>query len=124
MSCRRQRILIEGSTPDPKCELIISSFHTLPHLLDCFICSRNAMSIVLLLQIVRVWDRLGWLLFIRVWVGDRGGYHLIVLVFFIVLFNFVLSRSQSLYLYLGDWSMMATVSVSLSFLCFLCLWFI
>ena len=38
---------------------IISSFLTLPHLLDCFICARNAMSIVLLLQMMGGWDRWG-----------------------------------------------------------------
>ena len=37
---------------DPKYKLIISSFLTLPHLLDCLICTRNNMSIVLLLQMM------------------------------------------------------------------------
>ena len=46
-------------TPDPKCKLIISSFLTLPHLLDCLICVRNAMPIVLLLQMMGGWDRWG-----------------------------------------------------------------
>ena len=39
----------EGPVPDPKCKLIISSFLTLPHLLDYVICSWNVMSIVSLL---------------------------------------------------------------------------
>ena len=39
-------------TPDPKCKLIISSFLTLPHLLDCLICTMGTMSIVLLLQMM------------------------------------------------------------------------
>ena len=43
-------MLTEGSAPDPKGKLIISPFLTLPHLLDCLICTRNAMPIVLLLQ--------------------------------------------------------------------------
>ena len=30
-----------------KCKLIISSFLTLPHLLDCFIFTKNAMSIIM-----------------------------------------------------------------------------
>ena len=40
---------IRGPAPDPKCKLNISSFLTLPHLLDCLICTRNSVSIVLLL---------------------------------------------------------------------------
>ena len=71
-SCRRQGILTQGPTPDPKCKLIISPFLSLPHLLDCHICTRNAMSIILLLQLMG--DGLGgeWLIYIRVWVGNRG----------------------------------------------------
>ena len=71
-SCRRQGILTQGPTPDPKCKLIISPFLPLPHLLDCLICTRNAMSIILLLQLMG--DGLGgeWLIYIRVWVGNRG----------------------------------------------------
>ena len=37
--------------------MIISSFLTLPHLLDCLISTRNTMSIVLLLQMMGGWDR-------------------------------------------------------------------
>ena len=71
-SCRRQGILTQGPTPDLKCKLIISPFLSLPHLLDCLICTRNAMSIILLLQLMG--DGLGgeWLIYIRVWVGNRG----------------------------------------------------
>ena len=42
-------MLTQGPAPDPKCKLNISSFLTLPHLLDCLICTRNSVSIVLLL---------------------------------------------------------------------------
>ena len=49
----------QGPAPDPKCKLIISSLLTLPHLLDCLIFTRNAMSIVLLLQILGGWNRWG-----------------------------------------------------------------
>ena len=71
-SCRRQGILTQGPTPDPKCKLIISPFLSLPHLLDCLICTRNAMSIILLLQLMG--DGLGgeWLIYIRGGVGNRG----------------------------------------------------
>ena len=40
-------MLIQGPAPDLKYELIISSFLTPPHLLDCFTFTRSAMSIVL-----------------------------------------------------------------------------
>ena len=72
VSCRRQGMLTQGPAPDPKCKLIISSFLTLPHLLDCLICTRNAMPIVLLLQMMGDGIGGGWLIYIRVWVGDRG----------------------------------------------------
>ena len=42
-------MLTQGPAPDPKCKLTISYFLTLPHLLDYLICTRNTMSIVLLL---------------------------------------------------------------------------
>ena len=48
-SCRRQGMLTQGPTADPQCKLNISSFVTLPHLLDCLICTRNSISIALLL---------------------------------------------------------------------------
>ena len=41
----------QGPAPDPKCKLIISSFLTLPHVLDCLNFTRKAMSIVLSLKI-------------------------------------------------------------------------
>ena len=37
---------------DPKCMLTISPFLLTPHLLDCLISTRNAMSIVLLIQLI------------------------------------------------------------------------
>ena len=53
-------MLTQGpAAPDPKCKLNISSFLTLPHLSDCLICSRNSVSIVLLLQMMEGWDRWG-----------------------------------------------------------------
>ena len=38
-------MLTQEPAPDLKCTLIISTFLTFVHLLDCFICTRNAMSI-------------------------------------------------------------------------------
>ena len=52
-------MLTQASTPDRKCKLNISSFLALPHLLDCVICTRNAMSIALLLQMKGECDRCG-----------------------------------------------------------------
>ena len=42
-------MLAQGATQGPKSKLNISSFITLPHLLDCLISTRNYVSIVLLL---------------------------------------------------------------------------
>ena len=120
-SCRRQGILTQGPTPDPKCKLIISPFLSLPHLLDCLICTRNAMSIILLFQLMG--DGLGgeWLIYIRVWVGNRGrvsSYSFFSVFLYVCVF--VVSCSQSLHL--GCLNMMAAVSVSLFLLYFLFLW--
>ena len=65
-------MLTQGPAPDPKCKLIILSFLTLPHLLDYLICTRNAMSIVLVLQMMGDGIGGGWFFYIRVWVGGQG----------------------------------------------------
>ena len=94
-------MLTQGPAPDPKCKLIMSSFLTLPHLLDCLICTRNAMPIVLLLQMMGGWDRWGVVdLYEGVGGGggDRGWVCYSFCRFFLVLLYFVVSRSQSLYL--------------------------
>ena len=85
--------MTQEPTPDTKCMLIISSFLTVTHLLDCLICMGNAMSILLLLQKMGRWNR---------WVvvhlnygvdGETGGeYHLTVffsLSFYILLSHFL-----------------------------------
>ena len=51
VSTSRQGMLIQELAPHTKCKLIISLFPKLPYLLDCIISTRNAMSIVLLLQL-------------------------------------------------------------------------
>ena len=51
-------MLTQGTTPDPKCKVIIPSFFTVPHLLDCLISTRNAKYIALLLQMIGG-DRIG-----------------------------------------------------------------
>ena len=86
-------MLTQGPAPDPKCKLIISSFLTLPHLLDCLMCVRNAMSIVLLLKMVGDGIGRGWLIYIRVWVGGQG-VGIIFLIFYLcfcILLSHVLS---------------------------------
>ena len=45
-------MLTQGPAPDPKCNLSISSFLKLSHLLDCLIFTMNAMSVVSLLQMM------------------------------------------------------------------------
>ena len=57
-------MLTQGSAPDPKCKLNISSFITLPHSLVCLICTWNSASIVLLLRKMWEWHR---------WRGGGGG---------------------------------------------------
>ena len=106
----------QGPIPDPKCRLIISSFLTLPHLLDCLICTRNVVSIVLLLQIMGGWDMWGVVhLYYGVGGGRGGGYHLMVFVFFFcfyILLSYVLSTFTQ-------------VARTLQLLClFLCFFFI
>ena len=105
---------------DPKCNLIISPFLTLPDLLDCLNFTRDAMPIVLLLKLMG--DGLGGVgvdLYLGVGGGTGGGYYLIVLGFFLTILWFAVSCSQSLYL--GGENMMAVGSFSLFFLYFLCL---
>ena len=75
-------IMTQGPTADPKCKLIISSFLTLPHLLDCLVCTRNAMLIVLLLQMMEGWDK------DREWVSS---YSLFFFLCFCILLSHVLS---------------------------------
>ena len=76
VSCRKQGMLTQGPTPNPMCKLNVSSFLTLPHLLDCFSCTRNSVFIVLFLGIMWGWDRWrgggAWLFHIRLWVGEQG----------------------------------------------------
>ena len=71
VSCRKQGMLTQGPTPNPMCKLNVSSFLTLPHLLDCFSCTRNSVFIVLFLGIM--WGGGGgWLINIGVGVGEQG----------------------------------------------------
>ena len=64
-------MLSQGPTPDPKSELIITSFLTLPHPLHCPICGKDMVT-VLLLQLMGGWEGLGWFIYVRVWVEGHG----------------------------------------------------
>ena len=56
VSSRRQGILTQEATLDPKCELNITSSLTLPHPLHCTICDKDIMVTVLLLQVMGGWE--------------------------------------------------------------------
>ena len=80
--CGRQVMLTQGCTPNPKFKLNISSLLTLPHVLDCLICTGNSVSIVLLLWMMGGWDRWGVVDSNQGVGGGTGGrYYLIVFVF-------------------------------------------
>ena len=76
----------QGLAPDPKCKLNISSFLTLQNLLDCLICIRSSVS--LLLGVMGGWGRWGMVdSYQDVGGGTGGGYYLIV-CFFVCAFVF------------------------------------
>ena len=52
VSCRKQGMLTQGSAPDPKCELNITSFLTLPHPLYFHIFAKGIMVNVFLFQVI------------------------------------------------------------------------
>ena len=97
VSSRRQGKLTQRPAPDPKCKLHISSFVTLPHLLDCLISTRNSVPIVLLLQMMRAWDRSGeFYSYQGVGRATAGGYYLKVFLFYLY-FCLLLSHFLSLF---------------------------
>ena len=59
MFCRRQGIQAQRATPDPECELNITSFLALLHPSHCLIRAKNIMIIVLLLHVMWEMGRLG-----------------------------------------------------------------
>ena len=71
VSCRMQGMLTQGPGPDPKCELNVTSFLTLSHPLHCLICAKNIMVIILLLEVMGDGKVGGWLIYVRVWVGEQ-----------------------------------------------------
>ena len=85
VSCRRQGMLTQGSAPDLKCKLNITSFLTLSHPLNCLIYAQDIMIIVLLLQVMGGWRGWGCFFYIMVWVGGQG-----MGIFFLFLFCFLL----------------------------------
>ena len=81
---------LKGSHQNPSVSWIFSSFLTLPHVLDCLICTRNFVTIFLLLWMMRGWDRWGVVDSHQGVGGGTGvGYYLIVFLgFFICAFIF------------------------------------
>ena len=82
--------MTQVSAADLKSKLINSLFLTLPHLLDCLICTSGVMSNVVLLEMMEEQDRCvcererGFDLFILECGWVRGhGYHLASFVFFL-----------------------------------------
>ena len=78
-------MLTQGTAPDPNFNLNISSFLTLSHLLGCLICTRNSLSIVLLLSMMGGWD--GWgVVDLHQGVGGAtgGGFYLVVSCLFVL----------------------------------------
>ena len=52
-------MLTQVLAPDCKCKLKISSFQTLLYQLDCLVCAKDIMAIVLLLQMMTGWKKWG-----------------------------------------------------------------
>ena len=72
-------MLTQESPQHPKCKLNMSSFLTLPHLLDSLICTRNSICIVFLLKMVGGRDRWGVVALPQGVGGETGaGYSLLV----------------------------------------------
>ena len=65
-------MLTQGPAPDPRFELNITSFLTLPDPLHCLICGKNIMNILLLFQVMGVWEGWWWFIYVKVWVGRQG----------------------------------------------------
>ena len=78
-------MLTHGPAPDPKCKLNISSFLIFPHLSDCLTCTRNSVSIVLLLSMIGEWDGWGMVASYQGLGGDRG-WVLSLSLFFVFVF--------------------------------------
>ena len=70
-------MLTQGPALDPKCKLNISSFLTVPHLLDCLICTRISCPLCSGYEWWGDgidggwWGGGGWLIHIRVWMGGQ-----------------------------------------------------
>ena len=75
-------MLTQRPAPDSKYKLNISSFLTLPHLLDCMICTRNSVSIVLL-SMMGVWDRWGMVDSYQGVGGETGGGYYLIYFFYL-----------------------------------------
>ena len=72
VSCRRQGMLTQGCASDLKCKLNNSSLLTLLYPLDCLICAKDIMNIVLLLQMMQGGKVGEWFIYVGVWVGGQN----------------------------------------------------
>lgn len=102
-------MLTQWPPRDPKCKLNVS-FLTFPHPLDCLVCTKYIIIIVLLPEMMRGWDGWWWFIYVWVWVEDRGW----VSYFFLFFVQFLCCCSLFFY----GWHMIVVVSVSLFFFCF------
>ena len=79
-------MLTEGPAPDPKCELNITSFLTLPHPLYCPICAKDIVITILLLQLVggrEGWGEGGSFMLRFGWGGQEVGSYFLFFVLFL-----------------------------------------
>ena len=116
-----QRILTQGPAPDPRCKSNISSFLTFPLLLQWFICTRNSMLIVVIIN-DGGWDRWwsGWLIS---GVIGRTGDEYYRLFFLLAIFSCSVMSCFLLVKWLEHDSCCVCFFVYYLFFCFLfCLW--
>ena len=79
-------MLTQGPTPDPKCELNIASFVTLPHPLHIApLLPRISWSLYCYFKLWGDGKVGGWFIYVRVWVG---GQEMVIFFFFFFLFCF------------------------------------
>ena len=79
-------MLTQGPARDPKCELNITSFLTLPHPLPCPICAKDIIVTVFSLQVMGAGGKVeGWFIYVGVWVGGQG----LGVIFFLFLVLFL-----------------------------------
>ena len=84
-------MLTQGPPPDPKCDLNVTSFLTVPHQLHCLISAKDIMVTELLLQVMGGIGKLGVVLLCWVLGGGGGGQGVVIFFLSFVLLLIVLS---------------------------------